>query len=659
MRPNKEPQRHGTLQRALLLVACFACYGNTIGNDYAYDDAVVITENKFTGRGVAGIPDIFTHNTFAGSYEDVPLLERYRPLSLASFAVERSLVGLNPHLSHFINVLLFALTTWLLLAFLRRLFVRREDGEVLVDMPFIATLLFAVHPVHTEIVANIKGRDEILVLASALSTMLFVLRYLDERRYRHVVLAFVCFALALFSKENAITFLAVAPLTIFYLRKRKATDYLVPLLPLAFASALFLVVRGLVLTGAAGTHADAVLTDPLAMASRSQRYATIVYSLGLYLRLLFFPHPLTIDYHPFHIRLMDWSSVAVWLSLLVYVALVAYAVRGLAKRSVVGYGILFYLATLSVVSNLPFSTGTFVSERFVFLPSVGFAIVLAWLLSHPRLLGALPSPRYATAIVATLTLMCVVMTVSRNAAWKNDFTLLTTDARTSRNSVKANMAAAVAYLTEAAKPDRESLTREYRAGALEHAKQALSVYERNIEPARRNRGTYDSLLMLLGNTYGGNGFLPEALACYRTILRTGGHGDALEEMIQTTINRSDDVRFRLESTREFVDLVPDSFTFNYHLGLLYGKDKHDIPMAIVYFEKAVALAPDNVDALRGLGHAYYLANDFERAAACFQRIADRVPADPSLLQTLADLYRRSGNTAKQEEVLRRLQASGE
>jgi len=82
-------------------------------------------------------------------------------------------------------------------------------------------------------------------------------------------------------------------------------------------------------------------------------------------------------------------------------------------------------------------------------------------------------------------------------------------------------------------------------------------------------------------------------------------------------------------------------------------------MAIVYFQKAVDIAPDDANALRGLGHAYSLTNDFDGAALCFQKLADRAPSDASLLRSLFDLYRRAGNTGKQEEIGRRLQALGD
>jgi tetratricopeptide (TPR) repeat protein len=656
MRSRAKLSQHKAFDAILVFAVCFVVYGNTLGHGYAYDDAVVTTENKFTSQGVRGIPDIFARNTFAGSYEDVPLLERYRPLSLASFAVERDLFGPRPQVGHFFNVLLFALATWLLLVLLRRLIAGHPEAESLRPLPLVAALLFAVHPVHTEIVANIKGRDEILVLAGALSAMIFVLKSLEGRRLGNLTLAFLAFTIALFSKENAITFLAVVPLSLFLFRKEKAKGHLISLLPLALASVVFLMVRALVLTGTAGSVSGDILTDPFALASRSQRFATVVFSLGAYLKLLLFPHPLTIDYQPFHIRLMDWGHPAVWLAVTAHVALAAIAVWGLRKRSVIAFGILFYLATLSLVSNLPFSTGTFMSERFMFVPSVGFVIVLARLFSHPRMHGVLPA-RYANVALAALLLVGAGKTISRNSVWKDDFTLLTTDARTSEGSVKANMAAAVAYLTEASRPERESLRQDFRARALEHAKKAVSAYEGNVEPARRQGSSYHNAVMLLGNTYSENGLLPEAVRSYRTLIGTSVHRGPLEEMIQTTINKSDDADFRLNSTLEFASVVPDSPVFNYHLGLFYGRDKHDLPLSIAYFKKAVDIAPENADALRGLGHAYTLSNDFEKAALCFEKLAERNPSDGSLLRTLFDLYRRAGNTAKQEEVVRRLQAN--
>ena len=112
----------------------------------------------------------------------------------------------------------------------------------------------------------------------------------------------------------------------------------------------------------------------------SEKFATIFYTLLKYVQLLFVPHPLTHDYYPRQIEMMTFGSPAVWLSLLLYGGMLVYALSGIRRRDPVRYGILFYLMTLSIVSNFVFPVGTFMGERFAFMPSVGFCMVLgAWL----------------------------------------------------------------------------------------------------------------------------------------------------------------------------------------------------------------------------------------------------------------------------------------
>ncbi|MDD4150951.1 MAG: hypothetical protein PHE33_13085, partial [Bacteroidales bacterium] len=188
-------------------VFAFILYGNTIGNDYALDDAIVITGNQFTQKGIKGIPDIFKYDTFTGfwlsSYpgqtasqiqEEKKLVAggRYRPLSLSTFALEVEIFGKkikdangqivyrgNPTISHFINILLYFLTTCLLYIILLRLIPPKNDGKWYFSFAFIASILFLAHPIHTEAVANIKGRDEIMTLLGSLAALWFTIKYLD------------------------------------------------------------------------------------------------------------------------------------------------------------------------------------------------------------------------------------------------------------------------------------------------------------------------------------------------------------------------------------------------------------------------------------------------------------------------------------------------
>ena len=640
------PLKANTFRCILIVLVCFAFYGNTIQNDYAYDDSVVITENAFTQKGVAGIPEIFGNNTFRGSYDDHPTVKRYRPLTLATFAVEHQFFGLNPHVSHFNNVLLLILASLSLDALLSKVFARTPGLSRHLDFPLIAVLLFIAHPVHTEVVANIKGRDELLVLLGASSATLFVLKYRDTRELRFLRWSFFSFLVALFSKENAITFLGIVPLTIYYYNEEKWSTYVRSMLPFFAASAVFLAATWMALGRAQPQLQSDIITEPFTYATASQRFATVFYTFGIYLKLLVFPHPLTIDYYPFHIKLANWNSPIVWVSLLTYVALGAYAALNLRRRSVVAYGIAFYLLSFSIVSNLPFSVGTFMSERFLFIPSLGFVIALAWFLSTK----VFQVIQHEKLILATISLVCLTKTYHRNGQWKNDFTLFTADIGTSSNSIKGNLAASVSYLEESQRVGDSELATRYRSSALEHSKKAISLYESFVD-AQHLRGTsYDHALTLLCDCYSVNGLLEDALSCYKQALRIVSNRVQLCATIETTIDKSPDLDFKLRSYTEFADLVPDNFLFAYRLGYLYGKEKNDLARSIQYLQRAVRIDPKETHALEALSHAYKLSKDYEKAAFYLEKATAESPNSLSHLTRLLAIYKLARNREKQSEI---------
>src|SRR5204863_3106706 len=140
------------------------------------------------------------------------------------FAVEYELAPLNPHLNHLVNVILYALTAFLLFITLSALL----RGNLVV--PLIATLLFTAHPVHTEVVANIKSRDEILSFLFTIGSFYFLAGYIHNRSNRRLVISGLLFFLALLSKESAITCVAAAPLIYWYFSKdREVKNTLKPL----------------------------------------------------------------------------------------------------------------------------------------------------------------------------------------------------------------------------------------------------------------------------------------------------------------------------------------------------------------------------------------------------------------------------------------------
>ncbi len=153
---------------AYILLFSFAVllYANTLNHNFAFDDSVVITGNKYTLQGIDGIKTLATTDLFYGIYGNSLDLEggRWRPLTLVMFAIEYQIFGDNATPYHLINILLYGITAIVLFMTLLQMFSfltskKGGGGEILA---FLTTLLFIAHPLHTEVVANIKSRDEIV-----------------------------------------------------------------------------------------------------------------------------------------------------------------------------------------------------------------------------------------------------------------------------------------------------------------------------------------------------------------------------------------------------------------------------------------------------------------------------------------------------------------
>lgn len=184
----------------------FLLYLNSIPNQYNLDDELVTRNHPLTSRGISAIPDIFTSPYYK---DDQGYSYGYRPVALASFAIEHSLFGETPHMSHAINVLLYAILVVVLFFCLTQLL----QGHNFV-LPFVAAVLFACHPLHTEVVCSIKNRDEILALLFGLLALFAAIKHINKKQIGFFVLSVVSFALAVFSKQSILSFAVLIPVAL-------------------------------------------------------------------------------------------------------------------------------------------------------------------------------------------------------------------------------------------------------------------------------------------------------------------------------------------------------------------------------------------------------------------------------------------------------------
>lgn len=494
------------LPALVLFAVTFFLYFQSIHYGYVLDDLIVIEENTFTKKGVAGIKEIMTTESMTGYFGEQKNLvqgNRYRPLSLVTFALEYEFhKALQPSTSHFINILLYSLTGILFCMVLVLLFPS-GTSSVWLGIPFLASLVFIVHPIHVEAVANIKGRDEIMAMLFSLASLYAGLRYTDRLSKLWLGLSSVFLFLGLLSKENAITFLAVIPATIYFFSKngRQGAWYLV--LTLLATTVVYLMIR----FNYSGVPkfsevSKDVMNNPFLGMTGLEKFATIFYTLGKYVVLLFFPHPLTHDYYPYAIPKVGITNPYAIASILLYAGMIYYLVKNYAKKDVIAYSILYYLLTLSIVSNIVINLGTFMNDRFIFMASAGFCVALVYALTVRMEKMTFPYHKIVgSGLLAVAIILFSFKTYSRIPDWENALTLNKSAIKVSQNSARANSFMATALYNDykakegASIPDKLAILKE----ALPYAQKACEIlpeyYNGNIMEA----GIIGEIFRLEGN----------------------------------------------------------------------------------------------------------------------------------------------------------------
>lgn len=424
----------------IVVLTGFLLYANTLSFDFALDDYSVILENRLTRQGISAVPEIFTTSYRYGYFFTDDLL--YRPITKAMFAIEWSLSPGNPLPGHLMNVLLFALTGWILFRFLLRL----TEGNTLLS--FVTAMLFMAHPIHTEVVANIKSRDEILALLGGLAALDFFLQFLRSGKSIHLALSTLFYFLALLSKESAITFLVIFPLAGWWYSKEGMSNVLKGSAPMLVASLAFLLIRASVLKDITSDNYSLADNHLVGAKDWLTRFSSAVYVLGLYIKLLVFPHPLVFDYSFNQIPLIGPGNWKFLLALGAYAGMLFYAILKIKERNWFAFAILFYLITLSVSSNIFITIGTGMAERLIYAPSLGFCLAAGLLIVkttgkwHPEVnfdFKMLPAKApLLTILLGAIIAVWSVKLLATSAVWKNNYTLYQSGVEHSPNSTRTH-----------------------------------------------------------------------------------------------------------------------------------------------------------------------------------------------------------------------------
>jgi tetratricopeptide (TPR) repeat protein len=562
-------------------------------------------------KGFGGLKEILSTDYWYG-YSDQLRGLQYRPASLVMFAIEEEFFPGNPSVHHIVNVLLYAITCLTLFLLLCKIFNKQN-----LLLPFIAVLLFTAHPLHTEVISNIKSRDEILCFLFGIAALFSLLKYYSSRNILYLLLGGIAVFLSITSKETGIAFVLVAPMVLYVARDTKTRFLAVTSFTLVAFSGLYLFVRYLIVRDVHSIDLLVIDNSLVAAQSNTDRLATAFYILLRYIGLLLVPNPLSYDYSFSQVKIVSMADPKALLAIVVYVGMGVFAILNIRKKNPYAFSILLFLLLLAPVSNIFLKIGSTMAERFLYMPSLGFCLFIALLLVKVTKVNLSDAGlntsgiffrRYASvlSIAGMIAILYSFKTVSRNRDWKDNVHLFGKDVKTSPQSARTHYNWGLSNIYDLYLKETDPvLKKEYLEEGKKELEISLEIYPEYFEAEKP-----------LGYVW----------------LKQGVYEKAI-----------------LHFDRYLVMNPSDVATLNNKAAALMGLQQYKV--AIPVLEKALQKDPADTSAVKNMGRCYAFTNQFEKAAQYFLKSIELAPSVGENYRLTGMAYQFMGDTAKAKPFL--------
>ncbi len=500
---------------AVVVLFSFLLYFKTLNYEFVLDDRIAITENSVVRKGAEAYKEVFEKSFYAGANNKNKNV--YRPITSLTFAVNVDMQdvypedppsALDPKPFRTFNLFIHSISCVLIFLLLYQEVFRDNFA-----LSFIVTLLFVVHPIHTEVVANIKSRDELLGLFGVVGSMYLLLKGIRLEKIELLIIGYLVFALGVFSKESIITFSVIIPLSFYFFRDLSWKRILLLTAPLIFISVSYLIIRTSVLDEGI-VHQQALIQNGLVQGENVvERLPTNFVMLGKYLSILTIPTSLSADYSYNAIPFVGWGNVWAWISIILHLGIAYLVVTRFKRKDPLVFAILFYYISISVVSNVIILIGAQFAERFVFLPSLGFCIAVGLLLVRigEKLLPEKLKERVIYGVAGIIIIIFSGLTSSRNEVWQSNETLHRATIKDMPTSARAHYFFAADIFNKGNKISDSRIKKELYDSA--------EVYYGN---AVRICPEFGTAWYFLGQSHFLSGDSADAYSCYQEFIRLEG-----------------------------------------------------------------------------------------------------------------------------------------
>ncbi len=394
--------------------------------DFTLDDVLIVEENTYL-RSLNKIPDIWTSHYWAGKI-DATDTGLYRPLTLTTYNLQYAMTGDKTGPFHILNILLHALVCFVLMKTTNLVF---KDYRLTV----LTGIWYAIHPIHTEAVAGIVGRAEILAALFILTSTISYHQWRLKGQIKWLWALLLSTFAAITSKEHGFMIPALLMLQeTYYFFISKKYSWGERRMWIAFGSVVLLSLVAWMyratITGPSVGH------ELWATVDAAERMATSVRTTAEYIGMHLWPMGLSADYWTDEVPIVGFGHLQVLLSIFVLLGLIGLCFYLRRKMPHVAWGILFFFLTLLPVSNFLFAAGFLKAERILYIPSIGLIVALMGLLL--KLMDLKKGKIPGLVLFGASVLFFSGLTWMRAGDWKNNFTLAKATLKTSPNSPRFN-----------------------------------------------------------------------------------------------------------------------------------------------------------------------------------------------------------------------------
>lgn len=667
---------------SIIVVLTIITYLNCLPNQFVYDDTSTIVENRLINDW-GNFQGLITYDYFKYSGELT-----YRPLVTLSYFIDYSLWHLNPMGYHVVNVALHTLNVILMYFFVLLLFRQYDTckpqyrynklpphsqgdntgkGKLTLKtqphidqisntcLALLTCMLFAVHPLVSEVVNVISYREDLIATAFLTASFLLYLLYKERggtqaslcdplpkrdsggfslpgtSHTRTVSLyagAMTAYFFALLSKESAI----VLPALIFFfdlLCNASVRENVCLHLPFAVYKKVSKTIRSPFFLGYIGISILYLITRFLIFHNPQEKIVypegsffvnmlTMTKVLGRYIANIFLPLSLNADYHVLYLKTPLTLSFVIPLFVLISIVIIAIRLR--KKRyfyHVMIFATLwFFISVLPVLNIIPLAN--IMADRYLYLPIFGFCLFLSTTLLHLKI----PIIKYP--VIIFLLIFYTATTVTRNNVWRDEFTLW-------YNSSQSPLCSFTTY---------NNLGTQYSKKGYPDT--ALICYQKAIQKAREVGFThYATVYYNMGNAYEKKNLPQQAVSAYKKAIQMKpDYQQAHNNLgkVYFVLNRYDDAIAEYTTATT----IDPNFAYAYNnLGVLYNKLGRQED-AVVAYKKALSLDPQYGDAYYNLGNVYEARKQYDLALEVYQTALKVDPAQVYVHNNLGTIYDKKG-----------------